>query len=109
MAPAERRSLRNRMTDPGTRAFAALEQVDSRETFFDFVAALRASLAASAAAEADAPSSPYGPDAFGWENPDLAGFLEALEAGGRDQGDRLPAEPGWRLFAELLWMGKIYE
>lgn len=97
------------MTDPQARAFAALEQVDSRATFFDFVAALRASLAASAAAEAAAPSSAFAPDAFGWENPDLAGFLEALEAGGRSQGDRIPAEPSWRAFAELLWIGKIYE
>ena len=97
------------MTDPQTRAFAALQLVTSRETFFDFVAALRASLAASAAVEARVQSSSIAPDAVCWENPDLAGFLEALEAGGRDQGDRLPAEPSWRAFADLLWIAKIYE
>ena len=57
-----------------------IERVNSKESFLEFVAALRADLEASRAEEQTAPSSPYSPAARGWENPDLGRFLEAMQA-----------------------------
>jgi hypothetical protein len=86
-----------------------IDRVDSKESFLEFVAALRSDLEASRAEEQVRPSSPYGPDARGWENPDLAHFLEAMRAWTEDMGDRVPASPSWRTFAEMLVAAKIYE
>jgi hypothetical protein len=97
------------MTDPEKRAFAALKQVSSRETFLVFVDALLACLEASEAADAIEPSSPYGPAAYDWENPTLPRFLAAMHAWGTDMGERLPETASWRTLADLLWAGKGYE
>ena len=86
-----------------------IERVDSRETFLEFVAALRADLLASNAAVAVTPSSPYSPNARDWENPSLDGYLEALHAWTDDMGDRIPEPPSWRTFADILYAAKIYE
>jgi len=85
-----------------------LQAVHDRESFFAFVAALAADRRASVAAEAVMPSSPYGPDAGGWENITIESFLEAALAWA-DSGRGLPAAPTWRGFAEFLYCGKIYE
>lgn len=84
-------------------------RVDSKETFLDFVAALRADWEASRVEESAQPSSPYSPDARGWENPDLGRFLEAMHAWTDDMGDRVAAQPSWRTFADMLMAAKIYE
>ncbi|MEO6992445.1 MAG: hypothetical protein ABI273_02340 [Lacunisphaera sp.] len=52
--------------------------VDSKEKFIGLVAALRRDLELSREEEASHPSSPYGPNARGWENPDLGRYLEAM-------------------------------
>jgi len=85
------------------------EHVDSKETFLEFVAALRADWEASQAEESAQPSSPYGPDARGWENPDLGRFLEAMQAWTEDMADRVAPQQSWRTFAEMLMAAKIYE
>jgi hypothetical protein len=59
------------------------------------------------AAEAKAPSSPYGPSANGWANARLGPFLEAMGARARDTG--VEETPTWRAFAQLLLAGKGYE
>lgn len=87
------------------------DAVHDRESFLAFVAALAADRRAAVAAEKESPSSPYGPDAGGWENLTIEDFLEAAiawaESGGRPWP--FPAEPSWRAFATFLYCGKIYE
>jgi len=84
-------------------------RVDSKETFLEFVAALRADWEASRAEESAYPSSPYSADARGWENPDLGRFLEAMQAWTEDMSARVAAQPSWRTFADMLMAAKIYE
>jgi len=71
-------------------------RVDSKETFLEFVAALRSDLEARGRE----------PE---WENPDLGRFLEAMQAWTEDMGDRVAAQPSWRTFADMLMAAKIYE
>jgi hypothetical protein len=89
------------------------DTVHDRESFFAFVRALAADRRASVAAERQAPSSPYGPQAGGWENATIESFLEAALSWGEDTdmgvSQGLPAEPSWQAFAAFLYCGKIYE
>lgn len=85
------------------------DRVNSKETFLDFVAALRADWEASRAEESAQPSSPCSPAARGWENPDLGRFLEAMHAWTEDMGDRVASQPTWRTFADMLIAAKVYE
>ena len=85
------------------------DRVDSKETFLEFVAALRANWEASRAEEGAQPSLPYSAAARGWENPSLGPFLEAMHAWTEDMGDRVAAQPSWRTFAGMLMAAKIYE
>ncbi len=73
-----------------------IERVDSKESFLEFVAALRADWAS----HAEEPE---------WENPNLGRFLDAMQAWTTDMGDRVSAAPSWRTFAEMLIAAKIYE
>jgi hypothetical protein len=73
-----------------------IERVDSKESFLAFVAALRADWELHA-------------DQSEWENPDLGRFLDAMQAWTTDMGERVPAAPSWRTFAEMLIAAKIYE
>lgn len=87
--------------------------VHDRKSFLAFVQALAADRRASVAAEEASPSSPYGPQAGGWENITIEDFLEAAVSWGQDRckGDNqgLPPGPSWRAFAAFLYCGKIYE
>lgn len=85
------------------------DRVDSKETFLEFVAALRADWEASRTKESAQPSSLFSPDSGGWENPDLGRFLVAMHAWTEDMGDRVPSEASWRTFANILMAAKIYE
>jgi hypothetical protein len=73
-----------------------VEQVDSKESFLEFVAALRADWEARGR-ETE------------WENSDLGRFLEAMHAWTEDMDERVPASPSWRTFADILYAAKIYE
>jgi len=86
-----------------------VERVDSKESFLEFVVALSADLEASRVAEQVSPSSPFGPAARGWENPDLGRFLDAMVAWTDDMGERVPTAASWRTFAEMLCAAKVYE
>ena len=68
-------------------------RVDSKETFLEFVSALRADWYASRG-EGPAPNC--------WENPDLGRFLEAMQAWTEASGARVPEPPDWRTFADML-------
>ena len=89
------------------------DQVHDRDSFFAFVHALAADRRAAVVAEAAEPSSPYGPDAGGWENVTIEDFLEAAlswaESTGMGESQGLPPGPSWRAFASFLFCGKIYE
>jgi hypothetical protein len=92
-------------------------RVDSKETFLEFVEALRADWEASRVEERACPSSPYGSEARGWENPDLGRYLDALgswleDADGyyHNTGQVVDtSQPSWRLFADMLMAAKSYE
>lgn len=89
------------------------DAVHDRESFLAFVWALAADRRASVAAEEASPSSPYGPQAGGWENITIEAFLEAAAAwaasSGMGERQGLPPGPSWRAFANFLYCGKIYE
>jgi hypothetical protein len=85
-----------------------LEQVRDRQTFLVFVEALTADREDAVARERTNPSSPYGPDAGGWENTTIESYLEAATAWAQDS-KHFPAEPSWKAFAIFLYCGKIYE
>jgi class 3 adenylate cyclase len=70
-----------------------LAQVNSRQTLADFVTVLLADYEAN-------------PD--GWENRELAAFLEAMAAWLRDMGES-GAEPTWQSFGEILIAASMYE
>ncbi|MFN0064106.1 MAG: hypothetical protein ACKVPX_16485 [Myxococcaceae bacterium] len=89
--------------------YELIERVNSRDTFLEFVAALRADLRESNEQEAAVPSSPYSPNARDWENPSLDGYLEALHAWTDDVGDRIREPLSWRTFADMLYAAKSYE
>ena len=90
-----------------------LDKVDSEESLLVFIAALVQDRREAVIAEKENPSSPYGPDAGGWENTTIESFLEAAAAWaestqfGLKQG--LSPDNPWRRFAAFLYCGKIYE
>ena len=57
-----------------------VDQVDSEESFLTFIAALVVDRVRAVQAEKEHPSSPYGPDAGGWENTSIESFLESASA-----------------------------
>jgi hypothetical protein len=74
-----------------------LDQVESRDSFFDFVRALIQDRRNPA----------------GWENDTIEGFLEAALAWAEDSGmgesQGLTEDQIWKMFAVFLYCGKIYE
>ncbi len=88
--------------------YSLLEKVNSKETFFQFVKALKEDKLDEDKKEKEKPSNPYGPGWNGWENGDIPAFLEAIEAYGEDS-HQITEEPSWKNFALLLYAGKMYE
>jgi hypothetical protein len=84
-----------------------VDSVTSRASFVRFVEALLADWREGSRAERQAPSSPYGAAASGWENPTLERFLEALASYTEDA--ELPEQPSWHTFAQVLAAARIYE
>ncbi len=85
-----------------------LEKVKDRASFFAFVRVLIADRQESVEKEKRLPSSPYGPDANGWENTTIEAFLAAALRWAEDSL-HLPEDPSWKTFATFLYCGKIYE
>ena len=81
--------------------------VSDRDSFFALVRALIADREQAVAAEAASPSSGYGPDRGGWENTTIEGYLEACLACAEDND--ISHTASWRLFAQFLAGGKVYE
>lgn len=75
----------------------ALKRVVSKETFLEFVAALRDDTGNA-----------------GWENGSIETFLDAMHAwasstSARNHGPSVSEQASWRTFAEILHAGKFYE
>jgi hypothetical protein len=84
-----------------TELAAMVEQIQSHP---DFVAFSRALLE-------DLKEKPEG-----WENSDLAGYLEALGAWVEDMngyyqanGGAIPLQPSWKMLGQILLAAKVYE
>ena len=80
--------------------------VCDEKPFLEFVKALIADRERAVEAEKRKPSSPYGPDAGGWENTSIDRFLEAAVPWAEDSNfglnQGLSASNSWHRFAEFL-------
>jgi len=85
-----------------------LEKVTSKETFLQFVKALKEDKIDEDEKEKIKPSSPYSSESNGWENATIPTFLDAVESFGEDS-ELIKDEPSWKNFALLLYAGKFYE
>ena len=87
-----------------------LDAVVDRETFLAFVRALAAEREEAERMEGDDPVRYQLGGARNWQNGDISTFLwaalEYFEPGPFHQPED---SPSWRMFAEFLYFGKIYE
>ncbi len=91
-------------------AFELLKAVHDHETFVAFVKALAAERQAAAKIEAENPQAYIVDGALGWANGDISQYLEAACEFFASVPERDPVpEPSWKVFAEILWCGKIIE
>lgn len=121
MSPVQRAGYRVRpgllngsvMSQDQDGLFQAMESVRDEETFLQFLLALRDDREESIAREEVAPSSPYGPDAGGWENTTIERFLDTAVRWARDSVNGNPfykkPENTWRRCADILHAAKSYE
>ena len=93
--------------------FEALQAVQDEESFLQFLLALRDDREASVAEEKVSPSSPYGPEARGWENTTIERFFDAAVRWARDSVNGNPfytrPENAWRRCADILFAAVGYE
>ena len=93
----------------------ALEAVHEEESFLQFLLALRDDREASVAEEKVNPSSPYGPDARGWNSTTIELFLDTAvrwaraSKNGLPRADYAPPSNPWRRCADILYVAKSYE
>lgn len=94
------------------------EKVEDEESFLMFVRELVKNRETAVKKEKRKPSSPYGPDAGGWENTSIEAYLEGAAAWaedsefGRSMGSpeyELRDVNEWRRFAAFLMAGIVYE
>jgi len=85
-----------------------LDKVNSKQSFLDFVEALRDDKIDEDEKEKIKKSNPYGPGANGWQNGTIDTFLDAIHAFGQDSSN-ITEQPDWKGFALLLYAGKFYE
>lgn len=83
-----------------------LEQVNSKETFLEFVEALKHDKIEEEQKEKLNPSSPYSSGANGWENDSIIDFLDSAHAFSLDSEE---LDLSWKGFALFLYAGKFYE
>jgi hypothetical protein len=87
-----------------------LEQVTDRDSFIAFVESLAAEREDAAGLERDNPKTYVLDGAHNWKNGDIEGFLYgALQYFDEGPLHKPESEPSWRVFAEILWCGKIME
>lgn len=91
----------------------AVEKVEDEASLLHFLQLLAEDRAVDVDKDANQPANRWGPDAGGWENGTIEGFLSAAAAWGTASVDGLtfyevPQNP-WRRCADILLMGKHYE
>jgi hypothetical protein len=84
-----------------------LENVNSKESFLEFVLALKKDRIDEVEKEKIFKSNPYGQGANGWQNGTIEGYLDSLHAYGKSS--LVDNTPNWKTFALLLYAGKFYE
>ena len=93
--------------------FEARESVHDEETFLQFLLALRDDREASIAPEKASPSSPFGPEAGGWENTTIERFFDTAVRWAWDSVNGNPfytrPDTPWRRCADILCAAKGYE
>lgn len=93
--------------------YAVLKAVCDEETFLQFLLALRDDREASILLENRSPSSPYSPDAGGWENTTIERFFDTAVRYAQDSvnGNPFYTKPDnpWRRCADILYGAKGYE
>jgi hypothetical protein len=103
------------MSNAENELVAALDSVHNEETFLDFLLALRDHREVSLAQEEKNPSSPYGPDALGWENTTIERYFDAAvrwaraSSKGLPLADYQPPSNPWRRCADILFAAIGYE
>jgi hypothetical protein len=87
-----------------------LDEVVDRDTFIAFVKALASEREAAERLEKAQPTRYCLGGAHDWQNADIASFLYAALAYFEDKPLLKPEKtPSWRMFADFLYCGKIYE
>jgi hypothetical protein len=86
-----------------------VNQVNSKETFLEFVRALAADWDEEQQLEKKSSSNPFGRGAKGWENGSIGSFLDAMQAWMVDSREKVSTTPDWKTFARILLAGKFYE
>lgn len=87
-----------------------LDQVEDKESFVRFVLALASEREAAESEERGNPQRYMVDGARGWKNADIAAFLYAGLEYFEDRPLHKPEHsPSWRMLAEFLYFGKIYE
>lgn len=101
------------MSDPEDEMMMRLEAVADANSFLEFVNALVVDREAAVRSERAQPSSPWGPDAGGWENTRIETYLESAAAWAKSTNfgvlSGLDEKNLWRRFAQFLCVGKSYE
>ena len=85
------------------------EKVKDEMSFLSFADALLQDLLDEREKEKENPNSPYGRGANGWQNTDLAAFLEAAIAWAKVHPMFTEEANPWQKFAVFLHAGKSYE
>lgn len=85
-----------------------LDKVNSKESFLDFVEALRDDKIDEDEKEKIKKSNPYEAGTNGWQNGTIDTFLDAIHAFGQDSSD-IAEQADWKSFALMLYAGKFYE
>ncbi|MDG3005163.1 hypothetical protein [Paludisphaera mucosa] len=87
-----------------------LDLVADRDSLIALVKVLAAERAEAAEIERAAPQTYVLDGAHGWKNAGIDDFLLASLVYFEPKPYHSPeSEPSWRMFAEFLWYGKIYE
>jgi hypothetical protein len=87
-----------------------LDQVTDKQTFIRFVQALADERERAQEIENKHPKVYVVDGALGWKNGDISSFLyAALECFTSQPVSYSDQSPSWKMFAEFLYFGKIYE
>jgi hypothetical protein len=87
-----------------------LDQVTDRDSFIAFVEALASEREHAEQLEREQPQRYCLGGADGWENASISSFLgSSLAYFSPGQFHTPESEPSWRMFADFLYFGKIYE